>query len=107
MESKKFSSMFKPYSSNFLFSFDCFRGLQSVVQEDYTYMSVNKIIDQESEKRTTSTNQTKSSNFSQDSIMKSLMQLSQLSTNHLKEIKDSLTSKLIRTDCHRAKTTKS
>ena len=68
-----------------------FKGLYSITKDDKRFISISNLIDTEEEKKTISTNKTKSSNnFSHDSMVKSLLQLSKISTNYIKTLKDSL-----------------
>ena len=70
---------------------ETFKGLYSITKDDKRFISISKLIDPEEERQTISTNKTKSSNnFSHDSMVKSLLQLSKISTNYIKSLKDSL-----------------
>ena len=72
MESKRPKSFLSKLRGKYLYMIDEFSGLYSIAREDKRFISISKIIDQEEEKQTVSTTNTKSSNFSHDSIIKSL-----------------------------------
>jgi len=57
---------------------------------------VFRIRDNEEENITISTKNTKSSNFSSDSLAQSLLKMSQVTLNYMKEIKESLKSSVKR-----------
>ena len=60
-------------SRKYMFMLDDLSGLYSITYNNPCHLFINRLLDQESEKNTISTNKTKSSNFSHDSIMKSLL----------------------------------
>lgn len=71
-------------------------GLFSITKEQNRFVPVFRIGDLKEENNTTSTNNTKSSNFSSDSLAQSLLRMSEITVDYLKVIKESLKSRVSR-----------